>query len=261
MAEPRAARGRSLRRGVACLLVAVAAGAAHGAEIPPPGRPAQVGAVIDGDTIGVRLEDGREERVRLLGIDAPELHPSEKLDREVRRSGISRREMRRRGAAARRALAALVHGRSVALEHDIVERDRYGRLLAWVWRRDGLLVNEAMVREGWALLLTIPPNVRHVERLREAQAEARRARRGIWGAGHPAATRSAEDDRGRDARPGSSPLDCPVDRPIKGNFRNGARPTCVYHLPEAPSYARTRPERCFATEAEAIASGCRPPGP
>lgn len=259
MAERRPRLG-ALPFGRLALIVAALVVATGLAADPRPDRPSgRVAAVIDGDTVVVALADGRTERVRLLGIDAPEMHPSEKLERDVRRSGISRREMRRRGAAARRALAALVHGRLVALERDVAERDRYGRLLAWVWRRDGLLVNEAMLRAGWAVLFTIPPNVRHTDRLRAAQNEARSARRGLWQGGSRESAESPREDPEPDDRPRTSGPDCPVDRPIKGNLRQGSGSTCIYHVPGAPSYAGTKAERCFASEAEAIASGCRPP--
>jgi micrococcal nuclease len=70
-------------------------------------------------------------------------------------------------------------GTTVRLERDVAPRDRYGRELAYVWngRR---MVNEALVREGWAMLYTVPPNVKYAERLERAQSEARAARAGLW---------------------------------------------------------------------------------
>lgn len=117
--------------------------------------------VIDGDTIEVLVG----ERVRYIGIDTPELRPSE--------------------AGAEAATAAnrrLVEGRVVRLEMDVQPRDRYGRLLAYVWVGD-LLVNEELVRLGYAQVSTYPPNVRYQERLLAAEREARAAGRGLWGAG------------------------------------------------------------------------------
>jgi len=119
--------------------------------------------VVDGDTVDVRI-GGRVERVRLIGVDAPELGQGEW------------------GERAREALRRWVEGRAVRLERDVAERDRYGRVLAYVWA-DGRLVNEELLREGVAMLYTVPPNVRHVERLRRAQEEARAAGRGVWGSG------------------------------------------------------------------------------
>jgi len=114
--------------------------------------------VIDGDTIEVEIA-GERERVRYIGIDTPEMSD--------RRSAV--REL---AVEARRANARLVEGRRVRLELDVEERDRYGRLLAYVWVGDRL-VNEALVRSGHAAPYTFPPNVRYVERFMAAAHEAR----------------------------------------------------------------------------------------
>jgi micrococcal nuclease len=69
----------------------------------------------------------------------------------------------------------------VRIERDVQERDRYGRLLAYVYpAAGGPMVNETLVRRGYARTLTIPPDVRHAERFRLLADEARRARRGLW---------------------------------------------------------------------------------
>lgn len=103
--------------------------------------------------------------MRLIGIDSPE------------------REQGPAFGAARDALRRLAPpGAEVALEHDVAPRDQYGRALAYVWVGD-TLVNERLVEDGWAVLYTVPPNVRHVERLRAAQARARAAGAGLWGTG------------------------------------------------------------------------------
>ena len=76
-------------------------------------------------------------------------------------------------------LERLVEGRRVRLALDVEPRDRYGRLLAYVYR-DDLFVNAELVRRGYATVATFPPNVRHVDRLLRAQREAREGRRGLW---------------------------------------------------------------------------------
>ena len=120
-----------------------------------------VAEVVDGDTI--RCRSGL--RVRLLGIDAPERDQGEPY------------------RLARRALATLAPvGQAVELETDVRATDRYRRRLAWVWRGERLL-NEPVVRDGWVVLYTIPPNVRHVERLERAQRLAREGRAGLWARG------------------------------------------------------------------------------
>lgn len=121
----------------------------------------EVGRIVDGDTF--YCADGR--KIRLIGIDSPEL-----------RQGAAGREAR---DALRRLLAP---GRPVRLEGDVAPRDRWGRTLAYVWSGGGL-VNEAMVRQGWAVLLTVPPNVKYARRLERAQKEARAEGAGLWATG------------------------------------------------------------------------------
>lgn len=140
-----------------------------GAAAPAAGAgAARVTRVVDGDTIRVRL-GGAEERVRLIGIDTPETHG---------RGGL--RECF--GAEASRRLAQLIPpGTEVRLVRDVEARDRYRRLLAYVYRRsDGLFVNLAMAEEGFAAVLTYPPNVAHADEFVAAVRSARVAQRGLW---------------------------------------------------------------------------------
>jgi micrococcal nuclease len=137
--------------------------------------------VIDGDTVVVRLADSRQERVRLIGIDAPEIHESEKLTREIARTGRDSVTLRRLGRRAAAFTAALLPpGSRVRLEFDVERYDRNERLLAYVWRDNGLLVNLALLEAGRAQLLTIPPNVRYAYAFRACAAAARAASRGLW---------------------------------------------------------------------------------
>ena len=130
---------------------------------------ATVTRVVDGDTIRVRI-NGREERVRLVGIDTPE---SVKPGTPVQCYAL---------AASARTKALLPKGAGVRLVRDVEERDRYGRLLAYVYRvRDGLFVNLALVREGYAVTLTVPPNVAHTDEFVAAARDAREHGRGLWG--------------------------------------------------------------------------------
>lgn len=206
--------------------------------------------VTDGDTIVVRL-GGRTERVRLIGIDAPELRDSPRLDREVQRSGRTRAAIQADGARATDFTRTLLADRTVRLELDVEPRDRYGRLLAWVWLPDASLANAAVVRAGYARLLTVPPNVRHTAELRAAEREARAAGRGLWGSAAEAAT---DHTRGRAPEADGR---CPREHPIKGNdSRRAGR--CIAHSPGQEYYAATRPERCYRDLAEARAAGCRP---
>jgi micrococcal nuclease len=132
-------------------------------------QPARVVRVVDGDTIVV-ARGGAQERVRYIGVDTPE-------------TVKPRTPVQCFGKKASAFNHRLVEGRSVRLVADAEERDRYGRLLAYVYRADdGLFVNAELVRRGFATTLTIPPNVRYAERFRALAAEARRAGRGLWSA-------------------------------------------------------------------------------
>lgn len=134
-----------------------------------PGE-AEVVRVVDGDTIVVALAAG-EEPVRLLGIDTPESvdprRPVECFGKE----------------ASERTAALLPPGTRVLLVRDVEARDRYDRLLAYVYRAsDDTFVNLALVEEGYAAVLTYPPNVAHAPEFVAAAAEAREAGRGLWAA-------------------------------------------------------------------------------
>ena len=129
---------------------------------------ATVRRVIDGDT--VELTDGR--LVRYLGIDTPELR------RRVGDRWVVDPEPFSEAAAA--ANTRLVEGRRIRLEYDVRTHDRFGRLLAYVYV-GSQMVNATLVEEGLARLMTIRPDVRYAERLRELEEGARRAHRGMWG--------------------------------------------------------------------------------
>ena len=141
----------------------------RGGEAPGARLEGRVVKVVDGDTIHV-LVDGRREKVRYIGMDTPETH----------KPGTP---VQCFGRAASAFNARLVAGRRVELRTDAETRDRYGRLLAYVYRRpDGLFVNAELVRRGYAVILTIPPNVSHAAELLRLQRAARAAGRGLWSA-------------------------------------------------------------------------------
>ena len=125
-----------------------------------------VGRVVDGDTIYVRLASG-VEKVRYIGVDTPEVHHPTRGEEP---GGPEATEVNRR----------LLGHDPVRLETDVQLRDRYGRLLAYVWVGD-VMVNAELVRLGYAQVMTIPPNVRYQEIFVKLQREAREAGRGLWG--------------------------------------------------------------------------------
>ena len=134
---------------------------------PAQGEPVEgtVVRVVDGDTIHVKVGD-YVEKVRYIGMNMPEIHHPTKGEQP---GGREAAEMNRR----------LVGGKRVRLELDVRSRDRYGRLLAYVWVGE-LMVNAELVRLGYAQVMTVPPNVRHQELFVKLQREAREAGRGLW---------------------------------------------------------------------------------
>lgn len=199
------------------------------------------GHVIDGDTLQV---EGR--RVRLFGIDAPEL--SQTCDRSGERWAC--------GEASAEQLRSLIGGYPVSCEGN--EVDVYSRLLA-VCSLSGVSLNRTMVAEGWATAFR-----RYSEDYVTDERVARARRLGLW-----SSTFAPPEDyrRTEDANAGSQQTQRLAGRPassssprtdaclIKGN-RN-KRGEWIYHLPGRPYYAETRAEQMFCSEADAIAAGYR----
>jgi len=133
---------------------------------PPATMSAKVVRVIDGDTIEVKL-NGKTEDVRFLLIDTPETkHP---------RMGVQPCGPEAT-AFTKRMLPA---GSTVKLEFDVQERDKYGRLLAYVYV-GGKSVQKALLAEGLAKVAVYPPNVKYVDEYRAIEAKAKAAKKGIW---------------------------------------------------------------------------------
>lgn len=139
-------------------------GAGRGARL-------EVVQVVDGDTVELLLPDGTTERARLLGIDTPE---TVKPNAPVDCFGPE---------ASARTKALLPEGTAVLVQRDAEARDRYGRVLVYLWRAaDGLFVNRTLVAEGLARTLSMAPNTAHRADLAATQASARQAAAGLWGA-------------------------------------------------------------------------------
>jgi micrococcal nuclease len=161
-------------RQTALLIAAfVAAGIAiWGPPVPSGGSTSSseegvVSRVVDGDTIHV-VVGGQDETVRYIGMDTPEsVKPGTPVQCFAKAAGA--------------ANARLVDGRRVRLAYDAERRDRYGRLLAYVYRADdGVFVNARLVEDGYARTLTIPPNVRFADRFASLARDAREHERGLW---------------------------------------------------------------------------------
>ncbi len=141
-----------------------------GIALDPPGRPATVIRVVDGDTLHARL-GGVDEKVRIIGMDSPETSkpdtPVECFAREAT-------------AAAKRLMR---HGDAIVLQADPTQdtRDRFGRLLAHVFLADGSLFAETMIRNGWAVhdIYDGVPSI-HADRLAAAETAAKANQVGLW---------------------------------------------------------------------------------
>jgi micrococcal nuclease len=123
-----------------------------------------VSYIYDGDT----FKTDRGEKIRLLGINTPEIAHASKPGEIL-------------GKQAKYRLKELIGNRLVRLEFDREKRDKYGRLLAHVWLRDGSWVNSQMIQDGLAHLYIFAPNFRHAGKLLQHEKAARLKRSGIWG--------------------------------------------------------------------------------
>ena len=222
----KAVKGKRYFLALACLVLCLAAGCGlPAAEEGQTGAWHVVERVVDGDTFV--LDNG--ERVRLIGVNTPEsVKPGE--EPEVY------------GKEASQYTKRMLEGQRVRLEFDVSERDRYGRLLAYVYLEDGTFFNELLLTEGYAQVMTVPPNVKYAERFLAAERAAREAGRGLWGL--DADGRQSTDDQANAQR-----------GLIKGNINSKGEK--IYHVPGGRYYDVTEPEVWFETEEEAQAAGFR----
>ncbi|MGN7468760.1 thermonuclease family protein [Brevibacillus sp. SAFN-007a] len=228
------------------LALLLAACSASGQPQPNGEMTATVKRVVDGDTF--ELASG--EKVRMIGVDTPETvkpnHPVEPYGKEA--SNYTKQ---------------LLTGKKVTLKFDVEPYDKYQRLLAYVYMEDGTFVNEKLVRDGYARIMTIPPNVAKADLFLAAEREAREANRGLWGLepdGKGAGKKPADNEAGKSATKPVKPADSdtpPEGKAIKGNIN--AKGEKIYHVPGSASYERTKAEMWFATEEEAQAAGFRAP--
>ncbi|MDG5470407.1 thermonuclease family protein [Jeotgalibacillus sp. ET6] len=201
---------------------------------------AQVINIVDGDTIDVRMSSGAEERIRLLLIDTPETkHPQ---------LGVQPF-----GKAATAYTEESLLGKFVKLEMDISDRDRYGRVLAYVWI-DDTLFNEELIRQGLARVAVYPPDIKYADRFKKVQSQAREEEAGIWSIENYAADDGFDphsietSEKETQTKPGCT---------IKGNINsNGGK---IYHDESSRYYTQTIAEKWFCTPAEAEKAGFRAP--
>ncbi len=132
----------------------------------------KVSEIHDGDTVTIVTSSflgffETTEKIRLIGIDSPELAQEPW------------------GRRAKNYLKKLIKESDwlVKVELDILHRDKYGRLLAYLWTKDGKMINYLMIRNGYSMVYTIPPNVKYAEWFLEAQRLARQEQKGFWSEG------------------------------------------------------------------------------
>lgn len=128
----------------------------------------EVSKVVDGDTFWVIKSNGKEEKIRLIGINTP----------ESRNTG--RTQVEYFGKEASTYVKSLLSGRRVRLEYDVGRYDRYKRTLAYAFLEDGTFLNALLVKEGYANVATYPPNVKYVDLFTKLEREARNNKRGLW---------------------------------------------------------------------------------
>jgi len=187
-----------------------------------------VSKVIDGDTIEV--EGGM--KVRYIGVDTPEtVHPLKGVQCFGRQATEKNKE--------------LVEGKKVRLEKDISETDKYGRLLRYIWIGNQM-VNEILVKEGFAFSSSYPPDIKYQERFRAAETDARVSNKGLW-----------EQCSNIAGEKTILPIgDCV----LKGNISSSGEK--IYHVPGQRYYNQTvitesKGERWFCSEEEAQKAGWR----
>lgn len=129
----------------------------------------EVTKVIDGDTFWVA--DGSEKgiKVRLIGVDAPESR------------NVFKKKKGYYGEEAKDYVTELLQGKSVRLELDVNEFDQFGRTLAYVYLEDGSFLNAQLLKEGYAVVMTVPPNVKFADEFIKLQRQAREKGVGLWG--------------------------------------------------------------------------------
>jgi micrococcal nuclease len=195
---------------------------------------AKVTKVVDGDTVYVRFENGREEKVRFIGVDTPE----------------STIRVEAYGEEAAAYTKSQLYGKNVWLELDVQGRDEYGRLLAYIWLSPPVSMNDAEIRnkmfnailllEGYAQIMTVPPNVKYVDYFRTYQQEAREQNKGLWG---------LEINKRENSQAAGEP-----------EYYIGNKKSKIFHRPDCQWAKKIAPQNkvIFKYREEAVKAGYRP---
>ena len=124
--------------------------------------------ISDGDTFWIYNGTSEGEKIRLIGVDAPESR------------NVFKKKEGYYGTEAKEYLTNLLKGKRVRLEYDVDHTDQFGRTLAYVYLEDGTFVNADLMKNGYAMVMTIPPNVKFADKFVKLQQEARENNRGLW---------------------------------------------------------------------------------
>ncbi len=215
--------------------------------------------IVDGDTLEVSLSNGNTEKVRLIGVNTPE--------------STTRHEPY--GSEASEFTKKSLAGKTIYLEKDVSDRDRYGRLLRIVWLEDAGTINETSIRskmfnailvlKGYAQASTYPPDVKYSEYFMRFAKEAREAGIGLWSlestnktpVAKPTLKPSPTKKPTETKKPTSTkpPAANQIKGKIKGNISSSGEK--IYHVPGGAFYDKTIAEEYFDTEAEAQEAGYR----
>lgn len=141
---------------------------------------ATVKKIVDGDTIKVIL-NSKVEVIRFIGMDAPEKSNNSRAKSISKKFHEDIKTITEHGKASFAKLESLLpKGTTVEIEFDVKPRDDYGRMLAYVRTKNGELINEKMISEGYAYAMTVPPNVKYAGRFKKAFAIAKKQKKGLW---------------------------------------------------------------------------------
>ena len=138
--------------------------------------------IIDGDIIQA-LYGGVEKRIRLIGIDTPEsrVNRKAKKDKYANMSEHDIKTIIEMGKKAKAYVNSLIkRGDLITIEFDVQKKDKYGRLLGYVYLSNGKMLNEEIIKSGYASIMTIPPNVKYKDMFLKAYKHARDRKKGLW---------------------------------------------------------------------------------
>jgi len=136
--------------------------------------------ITDGDTFQINF-NGKKEKIRLIGIDTPESRINKKARKDALKSDESVEDIVALGKEATKFVKTLVKvGDELIIEFDVRERDRYGRLLVYAYLSNGKMLNEVIIKSGYANPLTYPPNIKYQKLFLEAFHFARENKLGLW---------------------------------------------------------------------------------